>query len=83
MNAARRNVAVVTLDGILYAIAGIDGNDNDLDSVERFNYDTSKWEMVASLSNCKGRPSLNKLTRNTIATLDSSVPVTSKAFSLM
>lgn len=51
---ARRNVSLVSLDGTLYAIAGIDGNGTDLSSVERFDYDNCQWEAVAPLSNCKG-----------------------------
>ena len=47
-------MSLVSLDGTLYAMAGIDDNGIDLSSVERFDYDNYQWESVASLSNCKG-----------------------------
>eukprot|EP00795_Rhopilema_esculentum_P012271 gene12271-2913_t len=54
LQTARRNVAVVALEGILYAIGGIDQNSKDLASVERFNFDACRWENAASLSHCRG-----------------------------
>ena len=54
LQTARRNVAVVALEGILYAMGGIDQNNKDLASVERFNFDACRWENAASLSHCRG-----------------------------
>ena len=51
---ARRNVAVVVLEGILYAVGGIDEDNMDLASMERFSFHTGKWERVAPLSKCRG-----------------------------
>eukprot|EP00794_Sanderia_malayensis_P005322 gene5322-5991_t len=51
---ARRNVAVVALEGTLYSIAGIGAENNDLVSVEKYTIENDQWQCVASLSKCQG-----------------------------
>ena len=41
---------VVTFQGLLYVIGGVDEDSNRLNTVQRYNPDTSLWQEVASLS---------------------------------
>ena len=54
LGTARRNASAVVLEGVLYVIAGIGEDNVDLNSVEKYNFETEKWQLVASLSKCKG-----------------------------
>ena len=46
----KREMAVVTLQGLLYVVGGRDENDIALSTVQRYNPDADQWEEVSSLS---------------------------------
>lgn len=48
----RTGVGVVVCDGYLYAVGGFDGV-SQLDTVERFEFSTNRWETVASMSRAR------------------------------
>ena len=49
MNNCRIGLGVATVNRLLYAVGGFDG-ENRLGSVERYNPDEDSWEFVASLN---------------------------------
>ena len=53
MLTARKNVAVVVLEGVLYAIGGY-SHGVDLSTVEKYDANTELWTRASPLTRCKG-----------------------------